>query len=93
MVQIHSRVLRLRAAYRLGPRYHWAPHRIHAHVALTDLALLLERIARHACDDTWCNTCDELKQIKLAQLFSPKGTLWQVTKAGPNAANLLNYQS
>ena len=33
--------------------FHWAPHRIHAHVAITVLSLLLERTVEHACADTW----------------------------------------
>jgi len=31
------------------------------------------------CADTWRNIRDDLKQIKLAQLSSPNGTVWQVT--------------
>ncbi len=41
-------------------------HRIHAHVALTVLALLLERVDGHACADTWRNIRDDLKQITRA---------------------------
>ncbi len=48
----------------------------HAHVAITVLALLLERVAEQACADTWRNIRDDLKQIKLAQLLSPNGTVW-----------------
>ena len=69
----------------MRPVHHWAPHRIHAHVALTVLALLLERVAEHACADTWRNIRDDLRQIKLAQLFSPNGTVWQVTEPAPAA--------
>ena len=31
----------------LRPVFHWAPHRLHAHVAITVLALLLERMAEY----------------------------------------------
>ena len=79
----------LKSGLRLRPVYHWAPHRIHAHVALTVLALLLERLAEQACDDTWRNIRDDLRQIKLAQLLSPNGTVWQVTEPAPAAANRL----
>ncbi len=58
-------------------------------MALTVLALLLERVAEQACDDTWRNIRDDLKQIKLAQLLSPNGTVWQVTEPGPGAAKRL----
>jgi len=79
----------LKSGLKLRPVYHWAPHRIHAHVALTVHALLLERMAEQACDDTWRNIRNDLKQIKLAQLSSPNGTVWQVTEPGPDAANRL----
>ena len=79
----------LKSGLKLRPVYHWAPHRIHAHVALTVFALLLERVAEHACGDTWRTIRDDLRQIKLAQLLSPNGTVWQVTEPGKNAAKRL----
>ena len=42
----------LKSALRLRPVHHRAPHRIHAHIALTVIALLLERIAEHECADS-----------------------------------------
>jgi len=79
----------LKSGLRLRPVFHWAPHRIHAHVALTVLSLRLERIAEQACGDTWRSIRDDLKQIKLAQLLSPNGTVWQVTEPGTNALKRL----
>jgi len=79
----------LKSGLNLRPVFHWAPHRIHAHVALTVLALLLERSAEYACGDTWRNIRDDLKRIKLAQLLSPNGTVWQVTEPTPAAAKRL----
>ena len=79
----------LKSGLRLRPVFHWAPHRIHAHVALTVLALLLERLAEQACGDTWRNVRDDLRRIKLAQLSSPNGTVWQVTEPAPDALKRL----
>jgi hypothetical protein len=79
----------MKSGLKLRPVHHWAPHRIHAHVAITVLALLLERMAEHACADTWRNIRDDLKHIKLAQLLGPNGTLWQVTEPTPAAAKRL----
>jgi hypothetical protein len=79
----------LKSGLKLRPVYHWAPHRIHAHVALTVLSLLLERVAEQACADTWRNIKDDLKRIKLAQLLSPNGTVWQVTEPPPDASKRL----
>lgn len=79
----------LKSGLKLRPVYHWAPHRIHAHVALTVLSLLLERLAEQACADTWRNIRDDLKRIKLAQLLSPNGTVWQITEPPPDALKRL----
>jgi DDE family transposase len=79
----------LKSGLRLRPVYHWAVHRIHAHVALSVLALLLERVIEQACGDTWRNIRADLAQIKLAQLLSPHGEVWQVTQPSPEAAKHL----
>ena len=79
----------LKSGLRLRPVFHWAVHRIHAHVALTVLALLLERVAERACGDTWRNIRDDLQQVKLGQLSTPDGTVWQVTEPRTDAANRL----
>ncbi len=79
----------LKSGLRIRPLFHWAPHRISAHVSLTMVALLLERLAENACGDTWRNIRDDLRQIKLAQFLTPHGELWQVTDPLPAAANRL----
>lgn len=43
----------MKSGLKMRPVFHWAPHRIHAHIAITVLALLLERAIEHACQDTW----------------------------------------
>ena len=55
-----------KSGLRIRPMFHWAPHRICAHVSLSMVALLLERLAERACGDTWRNIRDDLRQIKLA---------------------------
>ena len=83
----------LKSRLRLRPVYHWAVHRIQAHIALTVIALLLECMAEEACEDTWRNIRDDLKRIQLAQLSGPNGTWWQVTKPCESAANRLKSLS
>lgn len=73
----------------MRPVFHRVERRIRAHIAITVLALLLERAAEHACGDTWRNIRDDLKQVKLAQLSSPDGIVWQVTEPTQSAANRL----
>lgn len=79
----------LKSGVRIRPMFHWAPHRIAAHVSLTMVSLLLQRLAERACGDTWRNIRDDLRQVKLAQLLSPNGQVWQVTEPGPEAAKRL----
>jgi len=79
----------MKSGLKIRPVFHWAPHRIHAHIAITVLALLLERTIEHACQDTWRNIRDDLKRIQLAELSSPNGRVWQVTEPSPDAANRL----
>lgn len=79
----------LKSGLSLRPVFHWAPHRIHAHIALTVLSLLLERVIERECQDTWRNIRDDLRQVKLVQLAGSDGELWQVTDPMPAAARRL----
>ena len=79
----------LKSGIKIRPVFHWAPHRICAHVSLTMIAFLLERLAENACQDTWRNIRDDLKQIKLVQLLTPDGEVWQVTEPDRKSANRL----
>lgn len=79
----------LKSGLRLRPVYHWAVHRTHAHVALSVLALLLEWVIEQACGDIWRNIRADLEQIKLAQLLSPHGEVWQVSEPSPESAKYL----
>jgi len=92
----YKQLMRVEQAWRdmkstldMRPVFHWAPHRIHAHVAITVLSLLLERTVEHACADTWRNVSDQLRRIQLAQLSGANGTVWQVTEPTPQAAKCL----
>jgi hypothetical protein len=58
----------MKSGLNMRPVHHWAPHRIHAHIAITVLSLLLERAIEHAAEDTWHNIHDDLKQIQLAHV-------------------------
>ena len=79
----------LKSELRLRPVYHRAVHRIRAHIALTVVGLLLDRMAEHACAETWRNIRDDLKGIQLAQLIGANGTLWLVTEPRPSVSNRL----
>jgi transposase len=79
----------LKSGLRMRPVYHWAVHRVHAHIAIAVLALLVERVIEHGCQDTWRNINDDLRQVKLAHFWTPNGDLWQVTEPRPAASKRL----
>ena len=89
LMRVEQAWRQLKSVLKMRPVFHWAPHRIHAHIFLTVLGLLLQRMAEQACNDTWRNITDDLKQVKLAQLSGPDGALWQVTEPRPEARNRL----
>jgi hypothetical protein len=64
-------------------------HRLQAHVALSVLALVRERVIEQACGDTWRNLRADVDQINLAQLLSPHGEVWQITEPALEASNHL----
>jgi hypothetical protein len=79
----------LKNGIRIRPMFHWAPHRISAHVSLTLVSLLLETLAERECKDTWRNIRDDLRQVKVVQLLTPNGVVWQVTEPSEAALKRL----
>jgi hypothetical protein len=49
LMQVERAWRLLKSGRRIRPLFHWAPQRIGAHVSLTMVALLLERLAERAC--------------------------------------------
>jgi len=90
LMEVEQAWRRLKSGLKMRPVYHWAPHRIEAHVTIAVLALTVQRAAEIACGDTWRNIRDDLRQVKLAQLLGPHGTVYQVTEPTPQAAKRLN---
>jgi hypothetical protein len=77
------------SALRMRPVLHWVVHRIHAHVAITLLGLLLERVIEHECGETWRNVRDALRQINVAHFSTPNGAVWQTSEPREDARNHL----
>jgi transposase len=74
----------------MRPVFHWAPHRIEAHVKLCVLALLLERIAELRCGDTWRNVVARLDTIKVVEYLRGEARVRQTTEVRSEVAGLLN---
>ncbi len=79
----------LKTTLDLRPVHHRREDRIHAHVLLCWLALLLIRIIEHETTDTWRNVRNELLRLHLATFTGPAGTCQQRTEL--TAANATCY--
>jgi transposase len=79
----------LKSGLRMRPVFHWTPWRIHAHVTLSVIALLLERIAEVRCGDTWRNILDQLQTIKVVEYEREGVRVRQTTELRPDVKALL----
>jgi hypothetical protein len=79
----------LKSGLRLRPVYHFRPWRIHAHVTITVLGLLLERIIEIRSGDTWRNVLDKLETIKIVEYERDGVCVRQTTELRPEVQQLL----
>jgi len=70
MIRVEQAWRDMKSTLDMRPVFHWAPHRIHSHVAITVLSLLLERTVEQPAP-TPAQRLDSLRRIQLAQLLSP----------------------
>jgi Transposase DDE domain len=77
----------------LRPVYHRLEERIHAHVLLCWLALLLTRVAENQAGQTWPTIRRELDRIHLATFTGPAGTCRQRTEIAEPTRDLLTKLS
>ena len=81
----------MKSGLRMRPVFHWAPHRIEAHVKLCVLALLLERIAEIRAGDSWRNVVAQLETIKVVEYTRGTARIRQTTELRPSVATLLQH--
>jgi len=79
----------MKSGLRMRPVFHWAPHRIEAHIKLCVLALLLERIAEIRAGDTWRNLVAQLDTIKVVEYTRGEARVRQTTELRPGLLGLL----
>ncbi len=79
----------LKSGLRLRPVFHYRPWRIHAHVTIAVLALLLERIAELRAGDTWRNIRAKLNTIKVVAYQRGQVKVQQTSEIKPEVAELL----
>jgi len=89
LMQVEECWRMLKTGMRMRPIYHWRVHRIHAHVTLCSLALLLTRIAENRANDTWRNIAASLQTIKVVEYERDGSRIDQTTDVRPPVRQLL----
>jgi transposase len=89
LVRVEEAWKTMKSTIEIRPVFHRTSERIRSHVFLCVLALLLERVAERSCESTWPRIREELGSIKIAQLLTPNGTVYQTTSGTQHARNLL----
>jgi transposase len=79
----------LKSGLRMRPVFHRLAERIQAHVTISVLALLLERIAEIRAQDTWRNVSAKLGAIKVVEYDRGGARVQQTTALTPDLAALL----
>jgi transposase len=79
----------MKSGLRTRPVFHYRPWRIHAHVSICVLALLLERIAEIRTRDTWRNILRELHTLKVVEYERAGARVLQTTEPTPAVLDLL----
>jgi transposase len=79
----------LKSGLRMRPVFHWRPWRIQAHVTISVLALLLERIAEIRARDTWRNARALLERLKVVEYDRGEVRVQQTTEIPPEVERLL----
>jgi transposase len=79
----------LKSGLRMRPVFHWRPWRIQAHVTISVLALLLERIAEIRGGDTWRNLVAKLDTIKVVEYDRGETRVQQTSELRAGVEELL----
>jgi hypothetical protein len=70
----------LKSGLHMRPVFHWRPWRIQAHVTISVLALLLERIVELRGGDTWRNLVGRLDTIKVVEYSRGESRIQQTSE-------------
>ena len=79
----------MKSGLRMRPVFHYRPWRIQAHVTISVLALLLERVAEIRAGDTWRNILARLEKIQVVEYDRAEARIQQTTEVRPDAVQLL----
>jgi hypothetical protein len=79
----------MKSGLRMRPVFHYRPWRIQAHVTISVLALLLERVAEIRAGDTWRNIVARLERVQVVEYDRDEARIRQTTEVRPDVHALL----
>jgi transposase len=79
----------LKSGLKMRPVFHYRPWRIHAHISIAVLALLIERVAEIRTGETWRNLVAQLQKIQVVEYDRDEARIQQTTEVRTEAELLL----
>ena len=90
LLRVESCWRQLKSGLHMRPVRHFRPWRIQAHVTISVLSLLLERIVEIRAADTWRNVAARLDTIKVVEYDRADARVQQTTEIRKEVASLLD---
>jgi Transposase len=78
-----------RTQIQLGPMFHRLPARIEAHVKICVLALLIQRVAERATNQSWARLREVLNALQVSEFKTPSHQFFQRNELGQALRELL----
>ncbi len=74
---------------KLSPVYHRLSRRLEAHVKVCVMALLIERVAELACEQSWSQLCHVLTDLQAIEFQTSSHLFFKRNEASPEVRNIL----
>lgn len=78
-----------RTQIKMSPMFHWAPHRIEAHVKICVLSLLIERVAEISCGVPWNRIRTKLEDLQISEFHTPEYRFFRRNELSVKTRNIL----
>ncbi|WP_422880110.1 IS1634 family transposase [Neomoorella glycerini] len=88
LLEVEEAFRTMKQSLELRPIYHRLSDRIHAHVLLCWLGLLLIRVAETKVEDSWRNIRQTLERMHLGEFIAPDGRVLQRTETTPQQQHI-----
>jgi transposase len=82
-----------RTQLKLDPVYHWLPRRIEAHVKVCVMALLIERVAELACEQSWSQIHHVLSRLQATEVHTSSHLFFKRNEASYELRKILKNLS